>query len=248
MMAKKKQESTADIANGETRGEGKAFSRQGANAQSENGRAVTEVAKLPVELRELVERMLVEGATFEDICDAINERGEPLTLQAVQNLYRGSMELQKRRIVFQVERARALTEALGDPESADAQLAHAAMLAGLQSLNRKDGSISVKDAAKASMERRNLLLKHELLRIQIEREEQEKRFRRMRIYTEMLKTRLLRAKLVQLRRELAKHENSGVLGRVAMEKIQEIYGLLQVPVVPREADLAAEENKLKYEV
>ena len=212
--------------------------------EDRRARPVTDVAKLPAELRELVERMLVEGATFEDIYDAVNERGVPLTLQAVQNLYRGSLELQKRRIVFQVERAQALTEALGDPESSDAQLAYAAMLTGLQSLNRKDGSISVKDAAKASMERRNLLLKHELLRIQIEREEQEKRFRRMRIYTEMLKVRLMRAKMVQLRRELAKHENSGTLGRVAMEKIQEIYGLLQIPAVPREADLEREENKL----
>ena len=40
--------------------------------------------------------MLVEGATFEDICDAVNDCGAPLTLQAVQNLYRGSLELQKR--------------------------------------------------------------------------------------------------------------------------------------------------------
>jgi hypothetical protein len=212
--------------------------------EERHARPVTDVAKLPAELRELVERMLMEGATFEDIYDAVNERGAPLTLQAVQNLYRGSLELQKRRIVFQVERARALTEALGDPESSDAQLAYAAMLTGLQSLNRKDGSISVKDAVKGSMERRNLLLKRDLLRMQIEREEQEKRFRRMRIYTEMLRGRLARLKMVQLRRELAKHENSGTLGRVAMEKIQEIYGLLQIPVIPKEADLEREENKL----
>jgi hypothetical protein len=92
------------------------------------------------------------------------------------------------------------------------------------------------------MERRNLLMKRDLLRMQIEREEQEKRFRRMRIYTEMLKVRLMRIKLVQLRRELQKHENSGTLGRVAMEKIQEIYGLLQIPTVPREADLEREEK------
>ncbi|HET9179006.1 MAG TPA: hypothetical protein VFQ24_11675 [Terriglobia bacterium] len=207
-------------------------------------RAVNDVANLPAEMRELVERMMVEGATFEDICDAVNDRNVPLTLQAVQNLYRGSLELQKRRIEFQLERARALTEALGDPESSDAQLAYAAMLTGLQSLNRKDGTISVKDAVKGSMERRNLILKRDLLRKQIEREDLEKRFRRTRLYAEMLRARLTRIKLVQLRRELAKHENSGTLGRVAMEKIQEIYGLLQVPVVPSDADLEREQNIL----
>src|ERR1051326_7751268 len=89
------------------------------SAPPERARPVTDVAKLPAELRELVERMLVEGATFEDICDAVNDCGAPLTLQAVQNLYRGSLELQKRRIVFQVERARARTEVRGDPESCD---------------------------------------------------------------------------------------------------------------------------------
>src|SRR5690348_7019555 len=216
------------------------------SAPPERARLVSDVAKLPAELRELAERMLVEGATFEDIYDAVNDRGVPLTLQAVQNLYRGSLELQKRRIVFQAERARALAEALGDPESTDAQLAYAAMLTGLQSLNRKDGSISVKDAVKGSMERRNLLMKRDLLRMQIEREEQEKRFRRMRIYTEMLKVRLMRTKLVQLRRELAKPENSSALGRVAMEKIQEIYGLLEIPTVPGEADLEREEKRLNH--
>ena len=229
MMAKKKEESTAGIAN------------SARSAPPVHARPVTDVAKLPAELRELVERMLVEGATFEDVYDAVNDGGVPLTLQAVQNLYRGSLELQKRRIVFQAERARALTEALGDPESSDAQLAYAAMLTGLQSLNRKDGTISVKDAVKGSMERRNLILKRDLLRMQIEREEQEKQFRRTRIYAELLKARLARAKLVQLRRELAKHENSSALGQVAMEKIQEIYGLLQTPTVPREADLEKDE-------
>ncbi|TAM79170.1 MAG: hypothetical protein EPN47_19370 [Acidobacteria bacterium] len=205
---------------------------------------MTDVLKLPAGLRELVERMLVEGATFEDVCDSVNERGVPLTLQAIQNRYRGDLDLQKRRIEFQVERARALTEALGDPESSDAQLAYAAMLTGLQSLNRKDGTLSLKEAVKGSMERRNLLLKRDLLRMQIAREEQEKGFRRTRLYAEMLKVRLTKAKLAQLQQELKKHENSSTLGRVAMEKIQEIYGLLQIPVIPKDADLEREEKKL----
>ena len=204
---------------------------------AKNERPISDVAKLPAELRELVERMLVEGATFEDVYDAVNERGIHLTLQAIQSRYRSDLELQKRRIEFQVERARVLTQALGDPDSSDAQLAYAAMLTGLQSLTRKEGGLTLRDAVKGTMERRNILLKRDLLRMQVEREKEEKRFRKTRLHAEMLKLRLTRAKLVQLERELKKPENSSTLGRVAMEKIQEIYGLLQIPVIPRDVEV-----------
>ena len=204
---------------------------------------VSEVAKLPAELRELVERMLVEGATFEDIYDAVNERGVPLTLQAVQHRYRSDLELQKRRIEFQAERARVLTEALGDPDSSDAQLAYAAMLTGLQSLTRKDGGLTLKDAVKGTMERRNILLKRDLLKMQLAREVEDKRFRKTRLHAEILKLQLMKTKLAQLQRELKKHENSSTLGQVAMEKIQEIYGLLQIPVIPRDVEMPGGEEK-----
>ncbi len=206
---------------------------------------ISEVAKLPAELRELVESMLVEGATFEDVCDAVNDRGVPLTLQAVQNRYRSDLELQKRRIEFQAERARILTQALGDPDSADAQLAYAAMLTGLQSLTRKEGGITLKDAVKGTMERRNILLKRQLLRMQVAREVEDKRFRKMRLHAEILKLRMTRAKLAQLERELKKPENSSTLGRVAMEKIQEIYGLLQIPVIPRDVEVVKSSDEGK---
>jgi hypothetical protein len=239
MMANKKQQPTvpdgvrsADIAKSAT------------SAPPTRSRPISDVAKLPAGLRELVERMLVEGATFEDVCDAVNDRGVPLTLQAVQNRYRSDLQLQKRRIEFQSERARVLTEALGDPDSSDAQLAYAAMLTGLQSLTRKEGGITLKDAVKGTMERRNIMLKRDLLRMRLAREEEEKRFRKTRLHAEILKLRLTRAKLVQLQRELKKPENTSTLGHVAMEKIQEIYGLLQIPVIPRDVEPCGEEKKL----
>jgi Bacteriophage Mu, Gp27 len=214
------------------------------DAAARRVRPVSDVAKLPAELRELVDRLLVEGATFEDVSESVNERGVPLTLQAVQNRYRSDLGLQRRRIEFQAERARVLTEALGDPDSSDAQLAYAAMLTGLQSLTRKDGGITLKDAVKGTLERRNIILKRELLRMRIAREEEDKRFRKTRLHAEFLKLQLTRTKLAQLQRELKKHENNSTLGRVAMEKIQEIYGLLQIPVIPRDVEPAGEENKL----
>ncbi|HET7101154.1 MAG TPA: hypothetical protein VFJ52_08400 [Terriglobia bacterium] len=231
MMAKKKQEpANANAA-------GIAESAISAPPDRTHAAPVSDVGKLPAELQELVERMLVEGATFEDVYDAVNDRGVHVTLQAVQSRYRSDLDLQARRIEFQAERARILTQALGDPDSADAQLAYAAMLTGLQSLTRKDGGLTLKDAVKGTMERRNILLKRQLLRMQVAREEEEKRFRKMRLHAEILKLRMTRAKLAQLQRELKKPENNSTLGRVAMEKIQEIYGLLQIPVIPRDVEV-----------
>jgi Bacteriophage Mu, Gp27 len=229
MMANKKQQpANADVA--------------GAGIPAAGAHPVSDVAKLPAELRELVERMLVEGATFEDVYDSVNERGVPVTLQAIQSRYRSDLELQKRRIEFQVERARVLTEALGDPDSLDAQLAYAAMLTGLQSLSRKEGGLTLRDAVKGTMERRNILLKRDLLRMQIAREKEDRRFRKTRLHAEILKLQLAKTKLEQLQRELQKYENSSTLGQVAMEKIQEIYGLLQIPVIPRDMEPCGEEK------
>jgi hypothetical protein len=206
-------------------------------------RPVSDVAALPAELRELAERMLIEGATFEDVYEAVNERGVPVTLQAIQNLYRGSLELQKRRIEYQVERAEVLTRALADPDSADAQLAHAAMLTGLQSLQRKDTGMSLRDAVRSTLERRNILLKRDLLQMRIAREVEEKRFRKTRLHAEILKLRLTRTKLGQLQREMQKQGKNSALGPEAMEKIQEIYGLLQIPVIPRDVEAVGEVNE-----
>ena len=222
----------------------RAIPHGGTPPSARHARPVSDVAKLPAEMRELVDRMLVEGATFEDVCDAVNDRCVPVTLQAIQNLYRGNLDLQRRRIERQMERARVLTEALGDPDSSEAQLAYAAMLTGLQSLTRKEGGLTLKDAVKGTMERRNILLKRDLLRMQLAREVEDRKFRKTRLHAEILKLKLTRTKLAQLQRELKKQENSSTLGNVAMEKIQEIYGLLQIPVIPRDVEPYGEEKKL----
>lgn len=227
--------------------EGAAIAPPSGAAEERRARVVTDVADLPEELRQLVDRMLVEGATFEDVCESVNERGAPVTLQAIQTLYRGSLDLQKRRIEYQVERARVLTEAMGDPDSSDSQLAYAAMLTGLQSLTRKEAGITLKDAVKGTMERRNILLKRDLLRMRLAREEEDKRFRKTRLHAELLKLRLMRTKLAQLQRELKKEGPHSGLGRSTLEKIQEIYGLLQIPVIPRDVEPAYDEKKLRYE-
>jgi len=226
-------------------GEAAPASRAGKKTPAAGRRAsaVNDAGQLPANMRELAERMLVEGATFEDVQDSLNERGVPVTLQAVQNLYRSNLELQKRRIQFQVERAQALKEALANPGSVDAELAYAAMLTGLQRLERKDGGLTLRDAIRGTLERRNIQLRRKLLNMQIEREIEERKFRRTRLHAEIAKLQLTRIKLAQLQEELKRQKGGATLGPAAMEKIQEIYGLLQIPVVPRDVEPVGKDDE-----
>ncbi len=197
----------------------------------------SEVAELPDALRDLIERMIVEGATFEDIYEAVNERGGPtVTLHAIQNCYRGNLELQKRRIQFQLERARQLKESFVHPDSAEAQLASAAILTGLQSLTRKGAELTLRDSMRARLERENLMLKQDLLRLKHARELEDQRLRRTKLYGDLIKWQHAKIKLGQLRRQLKQEGKAQQLGPEAMEKIQEIYGLLRIPVVAREPE------------
>jgi hypothetical protein len=197
----------------------------------------SDVKELPEDLRELVGVMLTEGATFEDVYEAVNERGGPtLTLQAIQNFYRGSVDLQKRRIQFQLERARQLRESFAHPESAEAQLASAAILTGLQSLNRRGAQMTLRDFIRARLERENLMLKQDLLRLKVAREAEDQRLRRTKFQAELIKWQHAKIKLGQLRRQLTEEGKNKLLGPEAMEKIKEIYGLLRIPVVARDPD------------
>jgi hypothetical protein len=199
-------------------------------------RPLNDFTELAAELRELAERMLIEGATFEDVQEALNERGAPVTLQAVQNFFRGNLDVQKRRIEFQLERARILKEAFAFPESAEAQLANAAILTGLQRLSRRGADFSVKDSVRARLECENLTLKRSLAQLKIDRELEDRRLRKTKLHSELIKWQLARVKLQQLRRDLMREKKTKGLGPEALEKIQEIYGLLRIPVVARDPD------------
>lgn len=207
--------------------------------QAPEPKPVTDLAELPRNLRQLVERMLVEGATFEDAWDALNERGGPTaTLQAIQNFYRGDLELQKSRIQFQVESARQLRDSLAHPDTAEAQLANAAILTGLQRLTRKEAAMAVRECVNARLQRENLELKKELLQSKLAQQAQNMRLQRTKLYSELIKWQAAKIKLQQLRRQLAAEGKTKLLGPEAMEKIQEIYGLLRIPVAAREPEWA----------
>ncbi len=124
----------------------------------------TDIAKLPEDLRRLIERLLIDGATFEDVVEAVEERGgDRVTLSAVQDFFRRTPELQQKRIRRQLDVARALKQAVGNPRSGREQLVQALILTGMMRLNRRDGNFEVKDAVRTHEEEENQKLRQKVM-------------------------------------------------------------------------------------
>ena len=61
------------------------------------------------EFQKLTDRLLVEGAKFEEVIETVAERGGPrLTLGAVRDYFRRNLTLQMQRVRYQVQAAKAL--------------------------------------------------------------------------------------------------------------------------------------------
>jgi hypothetical protein len=192
-----------------------------------------DVANLPAELRQLVEQMLIDGATFEDVVEAVQERGDDgVTLTAVENFFRGNLALQQERVRRQVETARALKKALGKSRSSQTRLAEAALLTGLMRLSRKSSEINLKDVMRARLERGNLHLKQQLLRLQARKAVQDHDLNRARIRAEQARWRLTKARIIELQRSLQTEGKPAGISPETLQKIQEIYGLVTLPTAP----------------
>ena len=203
----------------------------------------SDVARLPEPLRRLVEKMLVEGATFEDVVQAVNERGdEGVTQSAVQNFFRSNLELQKQRVRHQVETAEALKAAFDHPRSAEGKLADAVLLTGFLGLTHKSSEFTRRDAERARLHRENLHLKQQLLRLQVQKAEQDRNLNRARIRSELAKYQVAKIRIRQLYRALQETSNTRGLGPEAMQKIQEIYGIVTQPFVPKDAEKSRAQN------
>jgi hypothetical protein len=193
----------------------------------------TDVAQLPADLRQLVEQMLADGATFEDVVEAVAARGGAgVTLAAVETFFRGNLALQQERVRRQVEAARALKKALGNSGSSQARLAEAALLTGLMRLNRKGSEISFRDVMRARAERSNLHLKQQLLRLKVRKAVQDREWNRARLRAERARWRLTKLRIVELQRALQTEGKPTGISPEILQKIQEIYGLVTLPTAP----------------
>jgi hypothetical protein len=201
-----------------------------------------DVADLQLELRELVDRMLVDGATFEDVVEAVNERGgDGITLSAVQNYFQGNLDIQKKRVHQSVENASALLATVDkDPKSAEAQLARATFLTGYSRVHRKASLITPRDAERSRIERENLTLKHQILIMRRKKALQDLDYSRARTRLILLTQGKLQEEILKLQREVKTHRPGEPMGPEMLQRIQQIYGLACQPLLYEEsADASA---------
>lgn len=196
-----------------------------------------DVTALDLSRQGLIRRMLVDGATFEDVVEAVNEReGEGVTLSAVQNYYRGNLMLQKLRVRRLIESAEALLSSAGkDPRSAEAQLAKATFLTGYSRVHRDAALITPRESERFRLERENVSLKHEILAIRKKKAMQDLEYSRARTRLIYLTQAKLQEDILKLQREVTSHHPGDPIPPEVLQRIQQIYGLVSRPLLYEES-------------
>ena len=217
--------------------------RATSSAASENivdgvdGRTVkNEVIDLNPDLQGLIRKMLVEGSTFENIVEAVAERGgDGITLNAVRNYFQGDLEIQKMRVRRAIDSAEALLATVGkDPRSAEARLARATFLTGYSRVHGDVALITPRDAERARMDRENLSLKHQILIMRRKKAAQDLDYSRARTRLILLTQGKLQEEILKLQREVKAHRSGEPIGPEMMQRIQQLYGLACQPLLYEE--------------
>jgi hypothetical protein len=196
----------------------------------------TDVSTLPEHLHKVVDRMLIKGATFDDVVQAIDGSGEAtITLGAIELYFRSNVKLQEERVQFQTKTARELRRAYGDPNSAQSDLAEAVILTGLMGLRRGTAATELQQATRAKDQNENFRLKEETFRLRMKKFVLDRRMMRARLRAEEAKLKLVASKISQLARELEEAEGATTLSPEMIQRIQEVYGIVS-DVLPSQPD------------
>ncbi len=196
------------------------------------GRPPDTIERLPADLHQMVDRMLIEGAAFREVVEAVKTLApEPVTVQALERYFRSSVPLQKQRIEWQLSTVRELKKSLGNSETGELELLDAIILTGLTCANRKGIQLALKDAFKQRAIRETLQLRKQDVQMKNRKLEEEVRLLRARARAENEKARLLETKVRELHQRLGKVKKTGRLDPETFRKIEEIYGIVETPVV-----------------
>jgi hypothetical protein len=182
-------------------------------------------------LQKLVDKLLTEGSTFEDVVEAANRLVPPgVTLNAVKTYFQGNRKLQADRVHYMVETSESLLKGLGDPESAEARLAKAAILTGFMNLHQDTPQISLKDAEHARIEQANLTLKHRLVVAQRDKARQALQYSKERTRLLVLAQEKVTEQIAILQQDAKRQQAGEPLGPAMLQRIQQIYGLTCQPM------------------
>ncbi len=204
----------------------------------------SDVSELPVESQELVKQLLIEGATFEDVVEAVNERGtEDVSLQAVEHFFRSDPGLQQQRIQWTINTLKSLKQAAGNPGSLEADLLDAIILTGLMRVTRQGANFDLRHALLEKLRRDNLHLERQVFNLKAQMSVQEKSYMEARTRAALAKAELIQVQLQKLLQALQGMQKTKKIDAQTLEKIREIYGLIKAPLfVERGTENPAEEN------
>jgi len=210
--------------------EGSADPQKGETASER--KVVNDVKELASGLIGLVDKMLEEGSTFEDVVEGVNARGgQQITLNVVKTHFQEDRGLQTRRALRQVEDTEALLASLGkDPQSAEARLARATFLTGYSRVNRNASVVTPREAARYRMECDNLNLKHQILMLQKTKAKQDLDYSRARTNLLQITQAKMQGEILRLERELTAHRAGDPIGPEVLQQIRQLYGLACHPL------------------
>jgi len=193
----------------------------------------TEVEQLPDPLQDRIRDMLIEGATFEDIVETVNsDKGSTVTQMMVESYFRRNLEVQKGRVRGLIQSAEEIKKSIGNPDTAEGQLASAAFLTGFMRLTRKSAEIDLQGAETARMRRENLALERQVFHMKKSKAEQDIEYMKAHIRHEWGKLKYLRYKLHQMEATFDKLRRGDKLDTATLAKIREIYGIISEPFTP----------------
>jgi len=213
---------------------------QGGRADEKRRQEVfTEVTKLEPEWRELVEKLIEEGSTLEDVAEILEERQGPrVTMHALGVHYQSSLDLQMRRIKYRIELADKLKHSLAHPETTEGRLADATLMTGLMRLTRGQSQLTIKDAQSLRMQRENLRLRQRILKMKQAEAVRKKSEAHQRYLYEEARRQKLTLQNQELMEILKKLRQDQTLPADVMGKIQEIYGIVKEPYIsPKLAEM-----------
>ncbi len=179
------------------------------------------------DLQRLVDKLLTEGSTFEDVVESARECGaKELTINAVRSYFLGSGKIQALRVRYMAETSESLMKGLGDDaDTAEARLAKATMLTGLMNLHERVAPVTPKDAEHDRMERVNQNLKRQLFVVQRDKARQALRYTEEKIRVLRVSQQKVKEEIATLQKDAERHQAGEPLGPAMLQRIQQIYGL-----------------------
>jgi hypothetical protein len=185
-----------------------------------------DVNDLPADLHQKVDKLLIEGARFEDVLEVVERsRQATIPLAAIEFYFRSNLSLQQQRVLYLRGFVRELKNSFQDPDSAQAELAEALILQGMMGTRRVEPGSDLPDAFRAKDQIENYRLKAQAADTKAKLSLLEVQMLRTRIRSEHSKFKILGYKIAELKRLAERQAGSNQLTPEMIRRIDEVYGL-----------------------